>query len=110
MGPCRSAGEQGAIKRAGVPYPAGAIPKRRPCAPGHTRYGQPRRGAVTWDRPSPFVVWQASQKGGWLTDDKKRSSVPPGLPAVYFRGSNRGRIVEARITSLGSSITVLDRK
>src|ERR1035438_5068478 len=29
-----------------------------------------------WDRPSPFVVCHPSPKGGWLTDDKKRSSVP----------------------------------
>ena len=32
---------------------------------------------VKWDRPSPFAVCHPSQKGGWLTDDKKRSSVPP---------------------------------
>src|ERR1035441_1487666 len=32
-----------------------------------------------WDRPSPFVVCHPSQKDGWLTDDKKRSSVPPGV-------------------------------
>src|ERR1035441_5801110 len=31
------------------------------------------------DRPSPFVVCLPSQNGGWLTDDKKRSSVPPGV-------------------------------
>src|ERR1019366_7399858 len=30
-----------------------------------------------WDRPSPFVVCHPSLKGGWLTDDIKRSSVPP---------------------------------
>src|ERR1035438_2479433 len=36
-----------------------------------------------WDRPSPFLVCHASQKDGWLTDDKKRSSVPPHHPGVH---------------------------
>src|ERR1017187_2748609 len=37
------------------------------------------KNALRWDRPSPFVVCHPSQKDGWLTDDKKRSSVPPGV-------------------------------
>jgi hypothetical protein len=35
--------------------------------------------SLRWDRPSAFVVCHPSQKGGWLTDDKRRSSVPPGV-------------------------------
>jgi hypothetical protein len=41
--------------------------------------GYPQYRSLRWDRPSPFVVCHPSQKGGWLTDDKKRSSVPPGV-------------------------------
>src|ERR1035441_2709427 len=46
---------------------------------------------IRWDRSSPFVVCHALQKGGWLTDDKKRSSVPPGVcfsdATVYGTGT-----------------------
>src|ERR1017187_7050121 len=46
---------------------------------GRVRGGRQEGGGVGagWDRPSRFVVGRASQKPGWLTDDKRRSSVPP---------------------------------
>src|ERR1035441_9305960 len=46
---------------------------------------------IRWDRSSPFVVCHALQKGGWLTADKKRSFVPPGVcfsdATVYGTGT-----------------------
>src|ERR1039457_5307046 len=41
-------------------------------------------GGPRWDRPSPFVVCHASRK---LTDDKRRSSVPPLLGRHSSRAS-----------------------
>src|ERR1035438_6365209 len=56
-----------------------------------SRYFSPI-SAVWWDRPSPFVVCLAWPSHGWVTDDKRRSSVtqakPPGETACATNGKS----------------------
>src|ERR1035438_8059605 len=37
-----------------------------------------------WDRPSNFVVCQVSRKHSTLTDDQRRSSIPPSAGGVVL--------------------------
>jgi hypothetical protein len=76
------------LVRAGRPRPAAGPTISAPCrSPAGRRGRRPRtRGSAP---PSPeglvFRPCHSSQQGRWLTDDKKRSSVPPASAPPFLR-------------------------